>query len=287
MHLDVLAVLAFAIFCGTEAKTMSEWDADTHQLFTDFYDAPKTFKAAMDLEAGKSITNSTLGLRGLMPDGTSIFTKFEKDPSFRKNAVIHDTGLGFEVLMNSRAPYPSLYSDPEQAGISALHFFLIPKETKYNAVTLTKDDIPMLKSMMSYSKHCFAHPKCLEMLITMQRKAFKDEVNRLTLDNSTLCDIEHTFERDMNAIILGDKERGITSVSGEDLAFALHLHDQKAEAGRHSIGHLNVHAFIDLPALRTSHLHDHKNTPVDSVINILNMCDIAASRKAAVEQTQP
>ena len=105
--------------------------------------------------------------------------------------------------------------------MSYVHFLIIPKHRIYNAVTLTKADVPMLQRM---------HQKGIEML------------------NSEALHQFYNVGRDL------DLSPELIKDSVSHLCFFVHVHP------RHSVGHLHIHCCLKNLWTANGNALKHKNT---------------------------
>ena len=164
-------------------------------------------------------------------------------PAFIKPVILFETEE-FIFLLNDKMPDPKAYPEGKEglAGMALIHFFGIPKNRIYNAVSLS---------------HEKGHIELIERMQLTANDYLSKIENRVTVSNlvkgiiaKTRADLVEKFEADI-APFLAD--------SGK-LEFYFHVHP------KHSVGHLHMHC---LAGARTSHEHDYKNTSSEVVLEVL------------------
>ena len=164
-------------------------------------------------------------------------------PPFIKPVILVETSK-FIFLLNDKMPYPEAYPEGKEglAGMALIHFFAIPTSRIYNAVSLSheKGHIELITEMQIVASDYLSKPE-----------------NRVTLSNlvkgiiaKTRADLVEKFERDI-APFIADQGK---------IELYFHVHP------KHSVGHLHMHC---LAGDRTSHIHDHKNTSAEVVLEVL------------------
>jgi len=160
----------------------------------------------------------------------------------------------FTLFLNSSLPYVEQYplDKAGTASMSVVHLLACPNERIYNAVSLLPSDVELLKHMKDTVTRLMDQPfdetdpnnfknKC----ITALDAKMKTQNLGTELALRYAADIE-TFK----------------NTGGSQMRFYFHVHPN------HSVGHLHMHCLEN--NLRTSYIHEHKNTSYDDIVSVLN-----------------
>jgi hypothetical protein len=138
--------------------------------------------------------------------------------------------------------------DPKKAGMSFAHLLACPKERIYNAVSLVGKDKKLIKTMCDsvteYMNFYDNRERILAMIESKLYPAISSFPNLVTdLQKHIITFLNHT--------------------TGANMQYFVHVHPA------HTVGHLHIHCLQD--NLRTSHLHDSKNTRIEDIMSVLNV----------------
>jgi hypothetical protein len=188
-------------------------------------------------------------LHGMTPP-TGFPTEYTA-PTF---TILNETGAEnlysdehFCLYLNITLPYKELYPNKEErAGMSFVHMLACPRERIYNAATLEAKDNALLEHMAS----------------TVSRLVDSVEFRRKVYDKLLLMfwpSMQEGFSDEIKAKFTLQSNLWLHHTTGGNMGYYFHLHPH------HSVGHLHMHCLAD--HIRTSNLHNKKNTPLEDVIN--------------------
>jgi hypothetical protein len=214
----------------------------------------------------------------LGPRGKPVFTNFVEDGGFPvqipngslitiKPTVLNEEEVAsgidnFKLLLNDKNPYPDVYPDTlgpagpntkGSAGMSLVHFFGVPIERIYNAITLNKSHEDLLNKMKQRAITWMNIQANKVKVIEFVEKIVNNDVNRY--NPSDADKILTRFQTDKMAFL------DPTYNAGNDLEFCFHVHPFP------SVAHLHMHCILKF--FRTSDIHDWKNMPLDVVLTNL------------------
>ena len=190
-------------------------------------------------------------LRGMTPP--EGFPTEYTAPTF---TILNETGAKnlysdehFCLYLNVTLPYTELYPNKEaRAGMSFVHLLACPRARIYNASTLEPTDRPLLEHMAS----------------TVSRLVDSFDFRRQVYDELMLKfwpSMQEGFSDEVKAKFDIHANLWLNRTCGASMGYYFHKHPH------HSVGHLHMHCLAD--NLRTSNLHNKKNTPLEDVLALI------------------
>ncbi len=180
----------------------------------------------------------------------------------------HQTGefpetqaTGFTVFANAQTAFPAAGSGVSSSG-SLFHLLVVPNERIYNTVTLNKTHLDLVREMIAFFRqdNMAEFASRVEHCVAACRKMHAAKVNDTKGKDhwvSVYDDMWSRFTADPN---WANKLK---------LGMFFHVHNERAGAGDHSVGHLHMHVFPMNDELRTNYEHDHKCCAAETVCQYL------------------
>ena len=225
---------------------------DQRKIFEDggLLDIAKQFRES---EPGTPVTEEMKKLQlGFLvpPIPRPVFTKMVETEADIKGALYSDDR--FCLFLNRELPYPECYAATgkfSSAGCSLVHMLACPIERIYNAVNLRNTDTEILEHMKN------------TVLDLMTREDFKDKCLEQLDAKMTPALVEVSSSSPNLATEYEIDKESFRATGPDQMRFYFHVHPN------HSVGHLHMHCLQN--NLRTSFIHEHKNTKYDDIMAVL------------------